>query len=323
MESELSSFESRRVGQGLKRAPQVGALELKLLKVFKAVVEARGFSAAQQQLGVSLASISKQVSDLEVRLGMRLCTRGREGFELSEEGDIVYRNSIELFRALDDFSDRISSSHRELIGELSIAVIDNTVSDPCSPLIETLGRLARDAPKVRLSVHIESLGGIEKGLETGRFSCALMPSYHALGSFTRPGQFERWIAYEEQSGLYCGRHHPAFADAARLSMPALSGYDFVSLNYVNDAQRRELASRFTRLSCATQVEAVAMLILSGAYLGVLPHHYARQYVEAGRMVRLAKDEFELGTPIELVRSQKSGSSAITCHFIDTLRAVTG
>ncbi len=63
------------------RAPlALSGLDFKLLKVFKAVVEAGGFSAAQNELNVGLAAISKQISDLEIRIGMRLCTRGREGF---------------------------------------------------------------------------------------------------------------------------------------------------------------------------------------------------------------------------------------------------
>lgn len=67
----------------------LSGLDFKLLKVFKAVVEAGGFSAAQNELNVGLAAISKQISDLEIRIGMRLCTRGREGFCLTEEGSLA------------------------------------------------------------------------------------------------------------------------------------------------------------------------------------------------------------------------------------------
>ena len=56
----------------LQRAPlALSGLDFKLLKVFKAVVEAGGFSAAQNELNVGLAAISKQISDLEIRIGMR------------------------------------------------------------------------------------------------------------------------------------------------------------------------------------------------------------------------------------------------------------
>ncbi|MDP1045350.1 LysR family transcriptional regulator, partial [Klebsiella pneumoniae] len=80
-----------------------------------------------------LAAISKQISDLEIRIGMRLCTRGREGFGLTEEGKLVYQASIELFTSVDSFRDKLSSAQNELIGDLSVGVIDNTVSDVNSP----------------------------------------------------------------------------------------------------------------------------------------------------------------------------------------------
>nr|BFE98074.1 hypothetical protein GCM10020185_86100 [Pseudomonas brassicacearum subsp. brassicacearum] len=96
-----------------QRAPlALSGLDFKLLKVFKAVVEAGGFSAAQNELNVGLAAISKQISDLEIRIGMRLCTRGREGFHLTEEGRLVYQASIDLFASVDNFRDRLSSAQK-------------------------------------------------------------------------------------------------------------------------------------------------------------------------------------------------------------------
>lgn len=124
------------------RAPlALSGLDFKLLKVFKAVVEAGGFSAAQNELNVGLAAISKQISDLEIRIGMRLCTRGREGFHLTEEGRLVYQASIDLFASVDNFRDRLSSAQNELIGDLGVGVIDNTISDPNSPLVAALRRI--------------------------------------------------------------------------------------------------------------------------------------------------------------------------------------
>ncbi|MFW8641943.1 LysR family transcriptional regulator [Rhizobium beringeri] len=55
----------------------VSSPDLHLLRVFVAVTEAGGFSAAQLTLNVSQSTISTQMSDLEARLGLKLCRRGR------------------------------------------------------------------------------------------------------------------------------------------------------------------------------------------------------------------------------------------------------
>ena len=60
----------------------VSDLDLRLLRVFLAIVDAGGVSAAQASLGVGQSTLSSQLSTLETRLGFSLCERGRGGFRL-------------------------------------------------------------------------------------------------------------------------------------------------------------------------------------------------------------------------------------------------
>lgn len=59
---------------------QVSDFDIRLLRIFRSVVESGGFSAAETVLGIGRSAISQQMSDLEQRLGLRLCQRGRAGF---------------------------------------------------------------------------------------------------------------------------------------------------------------------------------------------------------------------------------------------------
>ena len=52
-------------------------LDLRLIRVFLAIVDAGGVSAAQDVLGVGQSTISSQLATLETRLDFRLCERGR------------------------------------------------------------------------------------------------------------------------------------------------------------------------------------------------------------------------------------------------------
>ena len=65
------------------RTTPIGRLsktDLHLLAVFMTVVENGGFAAAQVTLNVGQSTVSRHIGDLEKRLGMRLCQRGRVGF---------------------------------------------------------------------------------------------------------------------------------------------------------------------------------------------------------------------------------------------------
>ncbi|WP_238039513.1 LysR family transcriptional regulator, partial [Psychrobacter sp. Ps6] len=63
-------------------------VDLKLLQIFKVIVDCGGFSAAQFKLNMHQSTISTKMSQLETRLGLNLCHRGRRGFQLTHDGDL-------------------------------------------------------------------------------------------------------------------------------------------------------------------------------------------------------------------------------------------
>lgn len=62
------------------------------MATFAAVVEAGGFSAAAQRLGISTPVVSKRVSALEAQLGARLLNRTTRRLSLTEQGTVFYRH---------------------------------------------------------------------------------------------------------------------------------------------------------------------------------------------------------------------------------------
>src|SRR5438445_13717233 len=90
--------------------------DIRLLRVFCAVVRCGGFAAAESELQMGLPSISRYIKDLEIRLGVRLCRRGRVGFELTDEGRHVYSASLQLPADLKRFETSIRHIHSGLTG---------------------------------------------------------------------------------------------------------------------------------------------------------------------------------------------------------------
>src|SRR5687768_3987893 len=107
----------------------ISNVDLKLLSVFRTVARSGGFSLAQTAWKVSQATISIHIKNLETRLGLTLCQRGRGGFALTEDGQRVYDASNALFNHIEDFRSLVLGFER-LVGELQIAVIDNAVHHP-------------------------------------------------------------------------------------------------------------------------------------------------------------------------------------------------
>ncbi|MFL1514210.1 LysR family transcriptional regulator [Pseudomonas prosekii] len=297
-----------------QRAPlALSGLDFKLLKVFKAVVEAGGFSAAQNELNVGLAAISKQISDLEIRIGMRLCTRGREGFHLTEEGRLVYQASIDLFASVDNFRDRLSSAQNELIGDLGVGVIDNTITDPNSPLVAALKRLNDQSPKVRFQLQASQLDEVERGVVEGRLVAGIVPVYQ------KREEFDYYALYEERSEIYCALGHPLFeVPDAEISSQMLKDYECVNHRYAIHRDKLNFARYDSFSASATQVEAVALLIKTGRFIGFLPQHYAATLLAQGQFRALRPELINIVTPFNLILRHNTVRSPLVKAFAQAL-----
>src|SRR5580693_4918345 len=113
--------------------------DIRLLRVFCAVVRCGGFAAAESELQLGLPSISRYIKSLETRLGVRLCRRGRAGFSLTEQGRIVYASGLKLIGDIERFEGDIRSMHSDLSGTLNIGIIDTLITSKDLRIPELLG----------------------------------------------------------------------------------------------------------------------------------------------------------------------------------------
>lgn len=252
--------------------------DLRLLRVFKTIVEEGGLKAAQAALDVSLPTISKQLSDLEARFGARLCQRGPRQFELTPQGDIIYKAAAELFSGIEQFqreADQVRGGQR---GELRIGVIDNTISDPNCPLVAALQSLQSADLHLRLAVLDPD--SVQQRVIEGRLDVGLVPLYRKW-----PGLEYRTL-YAERMYLYCGRMHPLFAHGDEPDERELARHAFVEHGYVDGRELEGFAAPAKTGATAWQVEAVAILLMTGRFLGYLPQHYAAPFERQGKLRRL-------------------------------------
>lgn len=293
--------------QGLART------DLHLLSVFMTVVEQGGFSAAQVALNVSQSTISRQMRDLEIRLGMRLAQRGRTGFRLTEQGRLVHDAAVKLFHAINGFRGEVGAAMGEISGALSLAVIDNWIRDETGPLIDALADLKQWGPAVHLNIHTLPPDEIELAVLDGRADVG-------IGVFHqhRPGLRYDMICADPMD-LYCGSGHPLFADAGSGAAPAaLAGADYVRRSYLSEDRVAPLVSGLVSTATANQMEGVAFLILTGRYVGYLPVSYAAGWVASARMRSIHNPTYQVDTDIESVTRKGVAPSPVARRFMDAV-----
>lgn len=292
----------------------IGVADLKLLRVFKTVVEAGGFTAACNELNIGLAAISKQISDLEVRFSMKLCTRGREGFYLTEHGKITYEACLDLFSSISQFRDKLNNARHDMFGELNIGIIDNTVTDENSPVIYALNEIHHRAPKVSVRLHATQLDEIERGVLDGRFTCGIMPVYE------EKAEFDYYPLYEEIAHLYCAdKHDLYYLEKEKLTREQIRSADIVNHFYANHSEKNNYLDFSSSNAVAVQVEAVSLLILTGNYIGFLPRHYAAHLFGGHKLKALLPEEIKISTPFSLVVKKGSALNTVLTLFLDALQ----
>ena len=159
---------------------QLSDIDLRLLKIFKTIVEAGGFSAAEAVLNISSAAISTAVNDLETRLGFCLCQRGRAGFSLTEEGAEIYQFILQLLSSIENFKTQVNGLHSELKGELNIGITDNLVSMPNMHITQALGQLKDQGPDVVVNIRMIPPIDIELAVFNGKLHVGILPLFKML-----------------------------------------------------------------------------------------------------------------------------------------------
>jgi DNA-binding transcriptional LysR family regulator len=294
---------------------QVSDLDLRLLRVFKVVVECGGMAAAELELNIGTSTVSRHVKDLETRLGLKLCRRGRAGFSLTAEGDRVYGEILQLLGSVEAFRSSIDDIHRRMGGELQVALFDKTATNPEAHIPEAVARFAAQAPEVRLSVHVDSINGIERGLIGGAYHVGVMP----------PHRSSKTLSYTDLFGetmlLYCGQRHALFNSRNDgLTWAQIRKLRFAGLGYHSPNMELTHRERLQRMATGYDQEAIATLILSGEYLGFLPEHYAESFVRAGALRAVHPQRLKYSCRFASVVRRSPEPSRVVRAFVDCLLA---
>jgi DNA-binding transcriptional LysR family regulator len=294
---------------------QVGDGEIRLLRIFKAVVECGGFAAAELELNIGRSTVSRHIQDLEERLDVTLCRRGRAGFALTADGQHVYQAALQLLEQLDGFHAGVQDLREDLAGRLAIGLFDKTASNPLARIGDALHAFRRVAPDVRIEMTVGAINAIEAGVIGGKLQIGIVPGHR------RSESLEYHELFDESMYLYCGRRHPLFRPRRRApTLAELQQVDYAGLAF--HSPNMEATHRFglRRRATANDQEAIATLILSGDYIGFLPDHYAAAFVRAGAMRRVEPLECMYRVRFVAVLRRSAPPSRVARAFLQALRA---
>jgi len=251
---------------------------LRLLRIFLAVVRHQGFTAAQQELKMSTSAISTYMAQLEAQLGVALCNRGRAGFSLTSAGEMIHREAQEIFARIEQFEEYVADLKGELRGRLAVGLLDSMLSEPKISIVDLLGSFTSEHPQVHLNLRILSPFELQHEVLESRLDLA-------IGSLpTRLSGLNYLFLYQERHALYCSDRHPLFREEAP-SLAEVTRQRLIGRGYWSQSEAERHG--FQAYSATVEsMEAELILILSGSYIGYLPEHLAERWVRTGQLRQL-------------------------------------
>lgn len=292
---------------------RVRQADIRLLRVFQTIVQAGGISAAELVLNIGRSTISRHLSDLELRLGVKLCERGPAGFTVTDEGQRVLEAANRLIASIDNFTVEVNEIQDRLVGTLSIALFDMALTNPLANVSAAFERFDALAPDVRLQVRMLGTNDTEKSVLNGEVHVGIVPLHRKSASL------DYFPLYSEDMYLFCGASHAFFERGAKqISTQDVRQVRYAGLAYQSPSMLISQKEKLNRQAEVDDQEALAILILSGRYIGFLPEHFAKPYVQVGRLKRIRPDRFHYSSDFHAIIKRQPKPSRIAQTFLECL-----
>ncbi len=184
-------------------------MDLNQIRSFLAVTQTLNFTNAAKQNGVPQSTVSRQISDLESQLNVKLFYRTKRDVQLTQEGRTFLPFAIEMLEAAKKGAFAVKQLHEGAKGRLSIATID--ISDVF--LAGCLRDFGRAYPDIVVDINYVSSGDalLDEGQDPFDF--------HFLYGDMLPEseEFDTLPAYTDQLCLVVPKGHPLATGEADLN----------------------------------------------------------------------------------------------------------
>ncbi|CUW25988.1 MULTISPECIES: LysR family transcriptional regulator [Streptomyces] len=258
-------------------------VDSRLLRSFLAVAEEGSLVRAAERVFVSQPALTKQIRQLENRLGVRLFTRSRTGMALTDAGRELARRAPEVLAAWDDALRAARAAGRRTARVLRVGFVASAANEATPGIV---AEFARRRPGWRAELRQAAWTNPSAGLADGEVDAALLrlpfPGQAALRVEVLFSE-ERWVALPSTHRL-AGRAEIAFRelwDEPFVAAPPETG---AWRDHWLAADERE--GRPVRVGAVTeQPDDWLSAIASGYGIALAPESAARFYARPGVVYR--------------------------------------
>jgi len=283
------------------------------MAAFARVVETLSFTEAAKSLQLSKSSVSREISQLEVRLGAQLLNRTTRTIEVTELGLSYYQYCYRILNELNSADRFIRNFHEEPIGNFHV-LAPFTFGYQC--VVPAMNHFI--AKNIHVSADLD-LTDRPINMAEDQYDIAIVigrePPNHPLikalidiswGLYATPEYLSQYPRMEKPEDLPRHDYILFRGSAHTISLP---------LRKEKQKTAIEVRSRFR----ANNSMALMSSALAGTGIAYLPDYMAREAVSSGRLLRLLPDwRMDTYQAWMVFKSEKTLSSRVR-HFANDLQ----
>lgn len=285
---------------------------LQAMRVFAEVAEKNGFSAAAQALGISTASVTRQIAWLEQRLDTRLLNRTTRRVSLTSTGSAYYQRCVSLLAEFDDMEAALGAQALTPTGLLRI---NAPVSFGIAKLGPLLAGYRHRHPGVKLDLSLSDrlVDMVEEGFDVA-IRITRQPA---------PNLIARKLAQTQV--VLCAAPDYLLRQGTPTLLADLAGHQCLAYRYWAGGEEWQLRGpageesvRIQGCLRADNGDVLRQAALQGLGIVLQPEFLIGEDLAAGRLVRVLPDYSVAPIGIYAVYTSRSHLAPKVRSFIDYL-----
>jgi LysR family nitrogen assimilation transcriptional regulator len=242
-------------------------IELRQLRYFKAIADARSFVRGADHLHIAQPALSRSMAKLEEQLGRLLFIRHSGGVTLTDAGVLLYQHAEHVLKGMQRLTDEMAADTQEPRGLVSMGAPPSMQSHLTAPVAS---RFIEAFPHALLNVVQDTSQRLREGVAAGNLDVIVVSSIAIAGGLHYMPLFTEALCLVQEENSPLRLKSPARLEDL-IGIPlVLCGYPDTLRLYLNQAFAASDEKPTVRCE-VNSAQLVADLVANGAGVGMAPY----------------------------------------------------
>lgn len=146
-------------------------MEIRTLKYFLTIAREESILGAAEYLHITQPTLSRQMKDLEERLGKQLFLRGKRKITLTKDGMLLRRRAEEIISLVERTETEVMADEELLTGNIGIGV---TETNGMRFIAKTINTMQKEHPYVKFHIFSGTADEIRDQINTGNIDFGIV-----------------------------------------------------------------------------------------------------------------------------------------------------